>query len=380
MTSVKDLGQYFTVSSSLQAIVHSYVHNRGELLLEPSFGAGHLLQPFLAADAAYPMLCYEIDTRVKPVVTFGSAQSVVYGDFLAVRPGRKFKTIIGNPPYVKQRSGNLYLKFIEACYELLDNGGELVFIVPSDFLKLTHAAPLIAKMVGSGSFTDFTFPADERLFEGASIDVVVFRYQKGLLGNTCVVNGERRIYTSVRGILTFGNPNGIPGRPVEEQFDVYVGLVSGRDEVYKQPFGGMSVLVDEGRQERFIFAESFPTGDGVTDAHLLAHKAELLGRGIRAFKETNWYEWGAPRNIRVMREAAGRPCIYVRTLTRNAVVAFKGVVGFFGGGLLCMIPREGVAVDLDVVIAHLNSEECKKNYMYAGRFKMGQRQLCCMMI
>lgn len=235
-------------------------------------------------------------------------------------------------------------------------------------------------MVGNGSFTDFTFPADERLFEGASIDVVVFRYQKGLLGNACVVNGEQRIYTSVRGILTFGNPNGIPGRPVEEQFDVYVGLVSGRDEVYKQPFGGMSVLVDEGRQERFIFAERFPTGDAATDAHLLAHKAELLGRGIRAFTEANWYEWGAPRNIRVMREAAGRPCIYVRTLTRNAVVAFRGVVGFFGGGLLCMIPREGVAVDLDVVIAHLNSEECKKNYMYAGRFKMGQRQLCCMMV
>jgi adenine-specific DNA-methyltransferase len=382
--SIKELGQYFTVSPSLQTIVYNYVRNRGELLLEPSFGAGHLLQPFLTADAAYPMMCYEIDERVKPVVTFGPAQRVFYGDFLAgaANLGRKFKTIIGNPPYVKQRSGNLYLKFISACFDALDDGGELVFIVPSDFLKLTHAAPLIAKMVDSGSFTDFSFPADERLFEGAAIDVVVFRYQKGLLGNACLVNGERKIYTSVRGVLTFGGPNGIPGRPVEEQFDVYVGLVSGRDEVYKQPFGGMSVLVDEGRQERFIFAESFPTGDGVTDAHLLAHKAELLGRGIRAFKETNWYEWGAPRNIRVMRETAGRPCIYVRTLTRNVAVAFRGVVGYFGGGLLCMIPKAGAGaeVDLDAVVAHLNSEECKENYMYAGRFKMGQKQLCCMMI
>ncbi len=382
MTSIKELGQYFTVSPSLQATVYEFVRNRGKLLLEPSFGAGHLLQPFLASDAAYPMVCYEIDTRVKPVVGFGPAQRVVYGDFLAEAGslGRKFKTIIGNPPYVKQRSGNLYLKFIAACFEALDDDGELVFIVPSDFLKLTHAAPLIAKMVAAGSFTDFSFPADERLFEGAAIDVVVFRYQKGLLGNACLVNGVRRIYTSVRGVLTFGDVNGIPGRPVEEQFDVYVGLVSGRDEVYKQPFGDMSVLVDEGRQERFIFAESFPTGNAATDAHLLAHKAELLGRGIRSFGEHNWYEWGAPRNIRVMRAAAGQPCIYVRTLTRNAVVAFRGVVGYFGGGLLCMIPRAGAAVDLDAVVARLNSEECKKNYMYAGRFKMGQKQLCCMMI
>ncbi len=80
------LGQYFTISPSLQAIVHSYVRNRGELLLEPSFGAGHLLRPFLAANAAYPMMCYEIDARVKPVVSFGAAQQVIYGDFLAALP------------------------------------------------------------------------------------------------------------------------------------------------------------------------------------------------------------------------------------------------------------------------------------------------------
>ncbi len=382
MTSVKELGQYFTVSEHLQATVYGFVRNHGELLLEPSFGAGHLLRPFLAADAAYPMVCYEIDARVKPVVSFGPAQGVVYADFLeaAGSIGSKFKTIIGNPPYVKQRCGNLYLKFIAACFEVLADDGELVFIVPSDFLKLTHAAPLIAKMVAAGSFTDFHFPADERLFEGANIDVVVFRYQKGLAGTACMVNGEPRTYMAVRGILTFGGADGVAGQPVEEQFDVYVGLVSGRDEVYKQQFGTMSVLVDEGRQERFIFAERFPTGDEATDAHLLAHKAELLGRGIRSFGETNWYEWGAPRNIRVMREAVGRPCIYVRTLTRNAVVAFRGVVGYFGGGLLCMIPRAGAEVDLDAVVARLNSEECKKNYMYAGRFKMGQKQLCCMML
>ena len=84
--SVKSLGQYFTVSPSLQATVYNYVQNRGEMLLEPSFGAAHLLQPFLAADAAYPMMCYEIDARVKPVVTFGPAQRAVYGDFLETRP------------------------------------------------------------------------------------------------------------------------------------------------------------------------------------------------------------------------------------------------------------------------------------------------------
>ena len=63
----------------------------------------------------------------------------------------------------------------------------------------------------------------------------------------------------------------------------------------------------------------------------------------------------------------------MKNLTRSEVVAFKDKVSYFGGKLLCLIPRRDV--NLDKTIEFLNSHKFKKNYTYAGRFKIGQRQL-----
>ena len=62
-------------------------------------------------------------------------------------------------------------------------------------------------------------------------------------------------------------------------------------------------------------------------------------------------------------------------MTRQKEVAFKGKVQYFGGSLLCLIPKTD-KVDLDKVIKILNSEEFQENYKYAGRFKIGQKQVC----
>jgi len=375
--SKKDLGQYFTISETLQKAVFDLVRNKG-CLLEPSFGAGHLLTPFLQSVPDYPMVCYELDATVSPVVRFSDAQTVVYGDFLTQTLSEKFPTIVGNPPYVKQRTGNLYLNFIERCVSLLTDTGELVFIVPSDFLKLTRAALLIEDMQKVGRFTDFHFPHDERLFEGATIDVVVFRFQKGAQNNSVKVNGEDKRCVITKGIVTFRDiGTSIEHRTVANLFDCYVGLVSGRDKIFKVPFANMAILSDKERVETFIFADTFPTEREDINAHLLEHKVELMNRKIRRFSEDNWYEWGAPRNIQHMRRHAGKPCIYVRTLTRKKDVAFAGIVQFFGGGLLCLVPKEDMSVEsLQSVMEFLNSEAFQKDYLYAGRFKMGHKQLC----
>ena len=162
----------------LQSFVFDKVKHKSSCLLEPSFGAGHLLKRFKEYDDNYPMVCCELDESVEPVVSFNARQTLIYGDFTQEKLGAKFKTIVGNPPYVKQKSGNLYIRFIELCYDLLHDDGEMIFIVPSDFIKLTSAASIIDKMTQNGSFTDFLFPHNEKLFEGASVDVVVFRYEK----------------------------------------------------------------------------------------------------------------------------------------------------------------------------------------------------------
>jgi adenine-specific DNA-methyltransferase len=137
--------------------------------------------------------------------------------------------------------------------------------------------------------------------------------------------------------------------------------------------GNIDVLNGKDQVDKYIMIKKFPSGTPAVDAHLTAHKAELLTRGIRKFTEKNWFEWGAPRNMGKITTAYGQNCIYIKTLTRQPEVAFVGKVMNVGGGLLIMIPRQ--SCDLQRVVDYLNSDTFKSNFLFAGRFKIGQRQL-----
>lgn len=371
----KERGQYFTIADELQQFVFDKVKYKSECLLEPSFGAGHLLKKFKEFDDSYPIVCYEIDKTIKPIVKFNQFQSATYGDFTKQKITKKFKTIIGNPPYVRLTSNNLYIQFIEICYGLLDENGELIFIVPSDFIKLTGASSIINVMVQNGSFTDFLFPHNEKLFANANIDVLIFRYEKHLKTNNVLVNGKPMICNVQDGVITFSDTQ-LVGDLIKTLFNVYVGLVSGYDAIYRAEFGNIEILNDKAKTEKFIFPEKFPTDNAQIDKYLLKHKDDLLQRKIRKFTETNWYEWGAPRNIAHVRKYWGQPCIYVRNMTRNKVVAFIGTVQYFSGGLLCLIPKKKMTkANMQKIIKYLNSAAFQSNYLYAGRFKIGHKQL-----
>ena len=373
----KDLGQYFTHSNVLRDFVFRCVRHRGERLLEPSFGAGHLLLAFKTLDPDYPIDCYELDSTIPPIVEFNPQQSVSYADFLAAPIATTYRTIIGNPPYVKRRAGNLYIQFIEKCVGLLAPGGELVFIVPSDFLKQTRSSAVLTRMMQEGCFTDVLFPNDERLFDGAAIDIMVFRYEKGAQSRITLVNSVPRTCQIQGGIVSFTDQP-VQGRPLSDLFNVYVGLVSGMDAVYKVPFGNVGILTDKETITPFILVDTYPCGNTQIDAHLATHRNALMGRKIKKFGETNWFEWGAPRNKRAMDEHAGKPCIYVRNLTRQPEVAFAGTVSYFGGALLCLVPKQ--PLDLAPILAYLNSPELKNEYTFSGRFKIGHKQVSNILI
>ena len=374
MANQKSLGQYFTVDENLQKYVFSVCKNKGSLL-EPSFGAGHLLKQFLLSNPDYPMVCCEIDKKISSCVTFKEAQTVIYGDFIKETITQKFATIVGNPPYVKQeKNRNLYLQFIEKCIGLLDTNGELIFIVPSDFLKLTSAAEIIRKMVNEGSFTDFYFPNNEKLFEDSSVDVVIFRYQKDLKTRTCLYNGVERIWHFNEGIITFSSQTSESTLTLGELFNCYVGFVSGRDKVFSNPLGTLNLLCDKDKVYPFICIDKYPSGNKAVDDYLMTHKKDLLERKIRKFDDDNWFTWGAIRNKTAIEERKDKPCIYVRTMTRKEDVAFIGKVQYFGGGLLCLCPKND-GLDLEPIVKLLNSSAIKQDYIYSGRFKIGQKQV-----
>jgi adenine-specific DNA-methyltransferase len=367
-------GQYFTTDIGLKEKLFNFILNKPKRILEPCVGRGDLVIYVLERFPKIKFDMYEIDTEIKLLEGIDK-NSVRYGDFLEQKIPRFYETIIGNPPYVKTRNGNLYVKFIKKCYGLLSSKGELIFIVPSAFLKLTGTSKLLEEMMSNGNITHIYHPHNEGLFEGASIDVIVFRYAKGVFENPQVLYNDERLYvTNTRGMITFEKEKKEDDfHAFEEYFDIYVGLVCGRENIFRTELGNIDVMKDEGEIYKYIYIKHFPCDDEKINGYLLENKEELLGRKIRKFNDSNWFEWGALRNIKVMEERKGEDCIYVRTITRKTEVSFVGKVGYFGGGLIMLIPTKDV--NLHSVVEYLNSEKFKKNFMFAKRFKIGHRQI-----
>ena len=376
--SKHQLGQYFTEDISLQRKVFEFVKNKPNIILEPSIGRGDLIHYVKSIDDSITFHMYEIDESIE-MLSGISKDNIRYGDFLEQVINEKYNTIIGNPPYVKTKSGNLYIDFIERCYDLLEDDGELIFIVPSDFLKLTSASTLLNTILANGTITDIYHPNDEHLFKNASIDVIVFRYQKSKhIKQICIYNDEEKFLVNNNGMITFCNDL-TPTVSIDEYFDVYVGMVSGKETVFKSSaYGNIKILNAESKIDSYVFLKEFPSAKDSINQYLLQHKDELMSRRIRKFNDDNWYQWGAPRNISVMESFVGQDCIYMYNLTRKSNVAFLGKVQYFGGNLIMLKPKS--TLELGRFVDYFNGSEFKKNFEFSGRFKIGQRQLANMQI
>lgn len=377
MAGQHKLGQYFTTSTLLQDKVLEFIQNNPSRILEPSVGRGDLVEAVLKKKKAIFDM-YEIDGTIEFTEAVRKRKRCLHvEDFLSSDINKCYATIIGNPPYVKHKKGNLYIDFVQKCFHLLEDKGELIFIVPSDFLKLTSSSKLLQEMMLQGTFTDVFHANNETLFETASIDVIVFRYCKDpMLDKIVKLNDEPKHILCTNGLVTFSDHPQTGHVPIGSLFDIYVGIVSGMDSVYKnETLGNIDVLVSQNNVKKFICVGHFPSEDGKINEHLLAHKDNLKQRKIRKFSEGNWYEWGALRNMTSTRKHWGKPCIYISNLSRKSDIAFVDKVQYFGGALLMMIPKED-GCNLEKVVQFLNSTSFRSNFTYAGRFKIGHRQLC----
>ena len=375
MTMKHNLGQYFTTHNELKEKVFEFILNNPSNILEPSIGQGDLVTFITDKMPRTTFDMYEIDTSIELMDKI-QKEKVIYGDFMKQTITKKYKTIVGNPPYVRTKKGNLYIDFTEKCYNLLDDNGELIFIVPSDFLKLTSASKLLNVMMTNGTFTHVFHPHNEKMFENASIDVIVFRYCKNSSIDKKVLYNEKLLYiTNSNGLITFGEEENKNGVMFQDYFDIYVGLVTGKEEVYKnEELGNIEVLNGEDKVDKYIYIETYPCENERINNHLLHHKKELIERGIRKFNENNWFEWGAPRNITTINANLGKDCIYIYNLTRKSNVSFLGKVGYFGGGLIMLKPKK--KCNLNSLVSYLNGNAFKDNFMFSGRFKIGHRQIC----
>ena len=367
---VAQLGQVFT-PPNVVAFMLDLCRNKGRVL-EPSAGDGAFFDTLRRRGA--DVVGIEIDRGVAP-------EGAQVGDFFVYPLSEQFDTIVGNPPYVRYQDvaretkkhlrselfdarSNLFLFFIEKAVRHLKPGGELVFIVPREFIKLTAAKKLNAWLYEQGSITHFYETGDVRVFDGATPNCAIFRFEKGRFDRHMA---DGRIFTEVDGQLMFLRDD--HRIRFADVFTVKVGAVSGADHIFAHPKGNMefvySKTVDTGETRRMLY--------GIKHPHLDKHKAELLARRVRKFDESNWWQWGRHFPINEL------PRIYVNGRTRRPEPFFLHDCHAFDGSILALFTnnRRMQRRDLIECTMMLNKEVDwqQLGFVCDGRFIFTQRSL-----
>lgn len=381
-------GQYFTKNSKLQKKVFDLCKNKGKSL-EPSAGVGFLSKYF--KDNARPIdLSIEIDNSLKLI-----DEQIIFMDFFDYSVKNKFNTIVGNPPYVKYQeieklsnikssysSLNLYLYFIEKCFYHLENNGEIVFIIPRDFLTSTRAKNIRKLLFENGTITHIIDYQEEKLFNDADPYVIIIRYEKDNHSHitSYEINGKSKEKEEIfsNGFLKYINKKGFL---LKNYFDIKVGMVSGANSIFQNDeLGTIDIICSDyittGKKKKYIFDENNNYSNEVWD-YLKQNKTALTNRKIRNFNENNWFEWGAVRNLSYMKKIG--KVIYVNNKTRNEKPFFVNDLGYFDGAVLCLIPKtEEVEKDIYSWCDILNNSKerfLEQGFLVGNKYQFTQNSL-----
>ncbi len=350
----KELGQFFTNNPILKNYVLNLCKNKDDpkkTFLEPSAGAGDLLDLF-----SNKITAIELDKTINNK----SKKEIINQDFLHYDLENKFDTVFGNPPYLKYNkdwimetnypSCNMYVYFIEKALKHLNNNGEIIFIVPREFLNNTRIGKFREHLLKFGSITNIIDFQEHKMFEDSHTHIIILRYQKDLLDHkTCYEFYDDSTYACKNIIynqIYYFFPK-IPEHVLSDYFSIKVGLVSGANSIFEYNGINDSDTID------IICSDYYKTKtkkkyyltQNPEHPVLKNHKDYLLNRKIREFDQHNWYEWGAPRNIFFMKQLKGNECIYVNCKTRSKLPFYKDKVDYFDGSVLCLFPKENLNLD-----------------------------------
>ena len=366
-SSVKTLGQVFTPEAIAEKMI-ALIKNKDGEKLEPSCGEGIFLKKLHGCTGI------EIDEKIAP-------KEAINMDFFDYDISNKFDVIIGNPPYVKYQNinpetkekikpyskifdkrTNLNLFFIYKCIMHLRPHGELIFIVPREFLKATSAIKLNEYIYNEGTITDIIDLGDQRIFEGATPNCIIFRFEKG---NYKRKTTDGKTFSCINGQLLFLTEE----YPVKfsDLFSVKVGAVSGADKIFENENGNVE----------FVYSKTRKTGKtkkmfyNIYDESLVKHKEELLDRKIRKFTEKNWYMWGR-KYFKSDKER-----IYVNCKTRNKKPFFYNECKAYDGSMLAIIPKFDAAKEDCIELAKLLNKVKwdELGFVCDGRYIFSQKSL-----
>ena len=370
--NVEFLGQVFTPRFVVEKIL-SLRKNNGNCM-EPSCGDGAI------SSMIEGVVAIEYDSSVCP-------DYAINMDFFDYDVLNKFDSIVGNPPYVKfkdigkdtkdkldmtlfDRRSNLYLFFIEKCIKQLKDNGELIFIVPRDFLKSTSSIKLNEFIYKSGTITDVVDYGDKVIFKGFNPNCIIFRFEKNNFSRNTIYEDiennviENRIFNISDGQLYFSKDNYSVN--FNDIFFVKVGGVSGADSIFtNEEYGNMDFVCSEtcktGRLRRMIYNEM--------NDYILSRESELRSRNIKKMTDDNWWKWG--RDF----YRSDRKRIYVNSKTRNKNPFFISDCKNYDGSVLAIFPNNE-DVDIQELCDMLNAVNWKElGFVCGGRYLFSQKSL-----
>jgi hypothetical protein len=164
---LRDKGQFWTPSWVAQAMV-IYLTKDSDLIFDPATGNGTFFDALLKLqNTEIEFYGTDIDAKVLNNQIYQNARcQIELRDFIKNPPNRKFKAIVGNPPYIRHHrldaETKIFLKrlcrqitgftidgragyhiyFLLQALNLLEAGGRLAFIMPADVCEGVSAKKL----------------------------------------------------------------------------------------------------------------------------------------------------------------------------------------------------------------------------------------------
>lgn len=387
-------GQFFTKNNEVLEILTSLISpdKKNKKILEPSCGEGFILKKLEELEYEN-VLGIEIDNTLQKI---NNSIPINYQSFFSYN--NKVDVIIGNPPFVQYKNienntkkeieifsdysklGNLYYLFIHYSIDLLNENGELIFIVPKEWIFTTSAKPLRKHIYKNGIISHFIDLGEQRVFDDANLpSLCIFKfvkqnqdtnyykinYSNHILGKKLVYQ-DKQLYIDNDFNILIGNQVEIDNikncsKKVKDVFNVKVGLVTGADNIFNVTndlsFSKMKddniidLLTTKGIQKYIYIPNDYNKNEINPEIlfYLDENKESLKNK-------KDLYKYTAYRNIKTMKEYINYNKIFVYQKTRKINPFFINNSTYFNGALLGLFPINK-EIDLNKYLDYFNSRD-----------------------
>ena len=385
-------GQFFTKNKEILSILVGLIskNKKKGKILEPSCGEGYILSE-LENQQYKNILGLEIDATLTKL---SKELPISYQSYFTYK--EKVDVIIGNPPFVQYKKieddtrkeievfkeysnlSNLYYFFIHYSIDILKDNGELIFIVPKEWVFSTSAKPLREHIANNGILSHFIDLGEQKIFKDASIPALcIFKFIKRKQKDNYykikyanhklkqdLIYEDKQLYVDSEANILIGDKEIIDkikkcSIQVKDLFIVKVGLGTGANNIFNitdnvdflnEKDNIIDLLTAQGLQ-RYIYIPNKYNKENINSkvlSYLDKNKKELKNK-------QDYYKYTAYRNIDIMEEYENINKIFVSQKTRQQKPFFIEHTTYHNNALLGLFPKNKKE-NLDKYLEYFNSD------------------------